>query len=567
MDYELYEHTIETPHEERCAIEKDMLYVIDQNNGSYNGQIQFDTSSLSNSGKWLNFSEAYFEIPYTITMKGANDYSGAAVNGFSVGLKSGAWNIIDSIQVDYNNTNIVQLQPFTNFYVNYKVLTEFSTSELKKWGQLLNFYPDSAGSISYNAAANVNGDSISNNVVYPLSAPTYTNGTRDTYNVGLYERLKYTSLQATTNPNIAGFGSVPTLTTVRNQVISAVSSAGKNYMTDNGIATANSVWQWNLLLTIRLKDVADFFDKIPLVKGGFMRFVINYNSFNSNITTTAANPPLMSLSANGITVRSGRTNPIIVSSAAANNPMNWAQVASNLTFSCGVATSVSNSIGAGLLPACRLYVPAFSLSPIKEQALTSLQPIREVIYTDIYNFNIINTAANSAFQQILTNGIVNPKWLIVIPQLTGTAANMGWANANTAPEYQSPFSSSPATTAPLASITNFNVQIGGKNIFQQNFNYDFETFKNEVVSANAVNGGVITGIANGLISKYDWDNAYRYYVVDLGRREQFEDITPKSILVQGTNNTYVAMDYFCFVVFERKVKINMLDGSLVSGTA
>jgi len=567
MDYELYEQTIETPHEERCTTDKDMLYVIDQNNGSYNGQIQFDTSSLSNSGRWLSFSEGYFEIPFVLTMKSSADLTALNVNAFTAGLKSGAWNIIDSIQVDYNNTNVVQLQPFTNFYINYKMLTQTSTSELKKWGQLLNFIPDSAGSERYSAAGtSANGDGISNNVVYPLTAPVYLGGARDAHNAGYYERLKYTSFNATTSPAQVGYG-LPTLTTA-----AQAQNAAKNILQNNAGAAAARVWQWSFLLTIRLKDCADYFDKLPLVKGGFMRFVINYNSFNTQLLFEAAGPPTaLNVNAAGITVRSGRTNPIMISSAAANNPFNWAFAnvlnAGTVDFSCGVVNCTNSFTTTATLPACRLYVPAYSLTSIKEQALTSLQPVREVIYTDIYNFNISNVSANNSFQQILTNGIVNPKYVIVVPQLNGSQANVGWFAANNNPEYQSPFSSSPATTAPLASITNFNVQIGGRNIFQQNFNYDFETFKNEVVSVNAINGGVVNGLANGLISKYDWDNAYRYYVVDVGRREQFEDISPKSILVQGTNNTSTVMDYFCFVVFERKIKINMLDGSLVSGSA
>ncbi len=48
------------------------------------------------------------------------------------------------------------------------------------------------------------------------------------------------------------------------------------------------------------------------------------------------------------------------------------------------------------------------------------------------------------------------------------AANTGLAIA--ANTYQSVFVTAPGTTAPLASITQFQVQIGGQNIFQQNFN-------------------------------------------------------------------------------------------------
>jgi hypothetical protein len=45
--------------------------------------------------------------------------------------------------------------------------------------------------------------------------------------------------------------------------------------------------------------------------------------------------------------------------------------------------------------------------------------------------------------------------------------------------------------------------------------------------------------------------------------EKAEQLVPKSIVVQGINNTAVSVDYVCFIVFGRSVKINMLDGSLL----
>ena len=203
------------------------------------------------------------------------------------------------------------------------------------------------------------------------------------------------------------------------------------------------------------------------------------------------------------------------------------------------------------------------MNPTYESQLISISPKREVVYTDIYNFNITGIAGGggSTFNAILTNGIVNPKYVVVIPYLTGTAANTGLAVA--ANTYQSIFDSAPATTAPLGAITQFQVQVGGQNMFQQNFQYDFETFLNETAQMNAINGGLSTGVNSGLIGHYEWENAYRYYVCDISRRLPSEDSVPKSVVVQGINNTSKIMDYVCFIVYERKVVIDMLTGALV----
>lgn len=84
----------------------------------------------------------------------ANDY----VQEFSMGLKNGYYQLIDCFKFDYNNKNIIRLQPFTNFCVNYKIMSSYSAGYLKKWGPTIGFNADSAGSSSYVAAANENGE-------------------------------------------------------------------------------------------------------------------------------------------------------------------------------------------------------------------------------------------------------------------------------------------------------------------------------------------------------------------------------------------------------------------------
>lgn len=570
MDATLYDETIENPIDTKPFVEKDMLYVLDQNGGSYNGQITFDTSSLSNSGRWQSFSEGYIQIPFVITASNAAIDVSATMNSFVAGLKNGTHQLIDSIQVDYNNTNVVQLQPFTNFFVNYKLMSKFSTDDLAKWGPITLFSPDSPDSYIYRPAASFEGIGHTNNRVQKepgvsitarwamnaaaapaAGAQAYSIGD---FNAGYAQRLKYTAQ--------VGGSAGPPGTLLEMQTAASFNNVGKNYYVVNG-AGATASYQWNILATVPLKFLADFFEKIPLVKGGFMRLIINYNSCSFTVASTGVAGAAHTLTPSVPTLLSGRTNPIMVSTAGTavgTGPFDVA--AATLTFRCGV---VSAGVAAGataqssaILNSCRLYVPCYSLDPKHEDELISLRPVREVIYHDVYNFNITGITAGASFNNILTNGIVNPKYVVIIPSVN--VASNALASLLT---YQSPFDSAPGTTAPLASLYNFNVQVGGRNIFQQNFNYDFENFVNELSRINAINGGETLGITSGLITADMWSNAYRYYVADVSRREKSEDIVPKSITILGTNNTAITMDYICFVVFERKIKINMLDGSLV----
>lgn len=354
------------------------------------------------------------------------------------------------------------------------------------------------------------------------------------------------------NTRKTGFGGNPEINTtaLANQI-------GKNYQTDNAGAAAARVWQWNIMATIRLKDIADFFDKVPLIEGAFMRFTINYTTAAS----VASGPTMVTTS---ITQRTGRTNPLLLTSSAANNPLNGTVANGGggvFSVSCGVVSTTSPaSFTNALLPYCRLYVPAYIMNPTYESQLISISPRREIVYTDIYNFNITNIGAGASFNSILINGIVNPKYLVAMPYLTGTAADTGLAIA--ANTYQSVFDTAPATTAPLAASTQFQVRIGGQNAFQQNFQYDFETFINETSSINAANGVLSTGVVNGLIGHYEWENAYRYYCRDISRRLPSEDSVPKSVVVQGINNTSKSMDYVCFIIYKRRIVVDMLTGAL-----
>ena len=51
-------------------VEKQTLYVNDSNNGNYSSQIVIDTTSLSNSGSWLAWSESFLVIPVVLQMQG-----------------------------------------------------------------------------------------------------------------------------------------------------------------------------------------------------------------------------------------------------------------------------------------------------------------------------------------------------------------------------------------------------------------------------------------------------------------------------------------------------------------
>ena len=128
----------------------------------------------------------------------------------------------------------------------------------------------------------------------------------------------------------------------------------------------------------------------------------------------------------------------------------------------------------------------------------------------------------------------------------------------------SPFSSSPATTGPQASISNLNILVSGQTIYQSNYIYGFESFLNEIRGSNSLNGGIPLGMSSGLLSQSEWENGYRFVYVDLSRRlSQANDDIARSIQVSFTNSAAYMVDYIYIVAFEKELQISTSTGALV----
>jgi hypothetical protein len=545
-DQTIWDESISRTPVEKPFIEKDMLYIQDQNNGSYSGQIQFDCSSLANNNRYLSYSEAYFQFPIVITAKGTGaDYS-TLFKAFSIGLKNGYYQFIDQIQVDLNQQNVVQLQNNLNVLVNYKLLTSMSQDDLEKLGPVLGVYPDSSDSYQYANADNANGDGYSNNInITPVS----TFDARANSNVGLLKRQKDTI------GNNTAFVNLPTAGTSIADTSETYKKEGRNYYVTNG-AGVDMTFNWVIIATLRLKDLCDFFDKVPISKGLNLRFTINYNSFSARYTTTTG-PTIVTTS---YTQLSGHTCPIMIPSVAVGSSNAGLAIAGSFDVTCNIGGSTLDSSIKPAISTTRLYVPAYKLDPDYESSYLKDMPISKVRYFDYYTYTVDSVDAGNTFNAILTNGLLNPKAIIVVPFVKNTSTG----NTQKLSQLQNAFDSAGGTTAPQVSITNFQVLIAGQNVFNNNEVYTFSQFLDEFQHLFAVNGSNTTGINSGLIGKYDWDNAYRFYVCDLSRRVKFEDKIPKSVQIEGTNNSKTVISYMTFVLYEREISLRTSTGEVVN---
>jgi hypothetical protein len=203
-------------------------------------------------------------------------------------------------------------------------------------------------------------------------------------------------------------------------------------------------------------------------------------------------------------------------------------------------------------------VPAYTFNPVFEQAYLS-SPIKQIKYTDIYQYQVINVGANNQFNNLLTNGIANIKSVLVLPFFSST--------------YNSTLALSPllspydcaggGTTSPLAHLYNFNVQISGQNAIYNNQRYTYEAFLQQLNGQNAINGNLVDGLGSSLISQLDFENKYCYYYVNVERQLPIERSVPKSVVLQGNNASEFDMDYYVFLEYGQSLALNVLLGSRV----
>lgn len=473
-----------------------------------------------------------------------------------------------------------------------------------------------------NAAVNstiVNGDGYTNNLIYPNKAAGVPNDfafapfvaanaglhtgsvspiypVLDLYNEGFYNRLKLTSYPIGSNAAQLGIGigALPELKTT-----GQTNFIAKSYCVDNGSTTdADGVYtrrlQWNMVAIIKLKEISSFFENMPLIKGSQLRINIIYNSCRVKITgtTTAAgndaavgengNTPriFLQLAANdGYNQISGNSCPIMAASCGYNTiagaglspPLpsilacSEAKVEHKLEFfyECGIART-STSFAPPQIATCRLYAPVYFMKKEYEEQLLSISPSKTIEYIDFYSYQINNIAIGGYVDYVLTSGIAEPEYIVILPYANTTAAFPVFSNANNAGlnQWQSPFDSAPNTTLPMGQLSNIQIQVSGKNILDDKFYYDFQTYINEVQSLGSINGGMTTGINNGLVGYHEWSNGYRYYVYNLSRRLP-NNVAPKSIKLLCQNLSGVPINLLVFIAYKKRINVNLTNGSIV----
>jgi hypothetical protein len=575
MDQVVYDMSSQSEAEPNIFVKKDWVSILDNQNSVYSSnQCVIDTSQLSNSNKWISYRESYLTIPMLLSLtqsaNSANFLASLTAKSadYSISLKNWYGSIIHSISVDLGGTTIVQQTPFQSLWNNFKLLTTLSYQDLLTIGPSIGFYPDNSSSWTYFPTANAGGLGVSNNNnAFVAPVVNTTANSHESFNNGFYQR------QRAWNFNVAGL-SAPTapafssLVTQGNLQLIYKSSILQPVIP--GAAGARGLWQAQIVATVFLRHLHEFFNKIPLSKGVFMKITMNLNNTTTNVTVVqgagAAATSLTQSSANS-SFPLGGVCPILFASGNTGNGManlitSGETVSLFASLYVGSKCYETNAVAAGgaasgYVNNVTLTAPSYTFNPVYEQAYLS-SPVKKIDYADIYQYQVLNILKNANFNNLITNGIAGIKSVLVIPYHSAVTA----VNGGISP-LQSCFDTAGSTTSPLTYLSNFNVVISGQNAIYNSQRYTYEQFLNQLNGQNGVNGGQVDGMSSGLISQLDFESMYNFYYINVERCLPSEKGVSKSVNIIGQNMSEVAIDLYVFIEYGVSISINVYTGSRV----
>jgi hypothetical protein len=543
---------------------RQFVWVNDSNSGSYSsGQISFDLTSIANSNRYVDWKSSYIAIPHIMSIQ--DQAGGAILQGtkeaqFALSFKNNVMNAINSLSLTLNNNQIIDVQSFSNFLINYKMLSSWSTTDEENLGDSIFFHPDTAQSTTWNgiAGASTNGIGLSNNSIAGSAGSNFmtfspAGGLQLPQNVGRARRMLTTSFAIDRDMNAVG----------------TVNGAGTNFLVSQTalntigkycvIQNTTSAITYAGIIKIPMRFLHSYFDNAPLAKNTYYRMMINthlqsscaitFASTTANVTayTPTTNfgifpiqvSPLSPTTGTGLVVgTTGKT--LLVRSAIGNS----------LPTVAGVAITASSAI-----TSCRLYASLVEFTPLYEQIYLK-NPTRQVEYFDYLSFNNIqNIASGGTYTSILTPSLAKLRKMYIFP-IMNTTANGGFQPCN------SPFASEPSTNSPYAFLTNLQVALSGVPIYNEPKQYSFMNFLEESRGGNSINGGLLSGLSSGLLSEHMYNVTYGTVVVDLSRKSPEQDAVGKSVQLSFTNSANYAMDYYVIIEYAKVLTMSVETGTL-----
>ena len=510
----------------------------DSNNGEYHGsQLKFDLPSISTEQGFLSLRESSISFPYVINVSSTVNL--AAMKDRMVTLKCGSQGLISGCSIQMDNQTIKSINgDFENIPLTYKIISSASTDDEQNLFDSIKFAMDDTDIAYQVGAGETNGV-----VLKPVPGIGDTVET-NAHNEGLVKRLRRTSFNPA-NAQTAKFTNVDRTIARRK---------------DHIVNTDAKTITYHMIVTMPLTFLTyDLFDKFGLTKGLFMKLNVNIHSGSTSFNVAHAAGKAIT---NQAPVTRFGTCPFQLT----NCSQSWDTTADTvITISSGIvkAGGFSNDFG---MNASSFNAVFYGMRPEAEAEYLSIVPKQHIRYTQLYVASLNAVSANASFTAKVSNSTSKMRWLLIHTSLS-SAVN-GGANATdvgggVCSTMNSPFSSSPTTCMKHASLTNLQILVGGKPLYETPKSYTYQMFLEEIRGANSINGGLQLGLSSGLLDQRMWEEGYGYIFIDLSRYEtDNEDLVSKPLEVRATNNTLNVCDYQFYLGTEAEFTLNTASGKI-----
>jgi hypothetical protein len=224
--------------------------------------------------------------------------------------------------------------------------------------------------------------------------------------------------------------------------------------------------------------------------------------------------------------------------------------------------NLTGGISWGNANPCRIYLPSVNFNNDYIKQIIQ-QPQYSLKYEDYYVDIDEKKDQGGSVSRLFNVQLSRVRKLYVIPFLSSTA---------TIPSpFNSPISSAPTTASPCQ-LKNFNIQIGGTNIFSEPQNLNSQFYNNNALSLMAdINGNSLRSkFFSGQITKSMWENGYNVYCINLEKvTDEITDSLMKSFQliyqIEDSNlPTKPKYDFYYIITYKSELSLDRSTGTITN---
>ena len=514
--------------------------------------ISFTNVSISSSqtDKMFVWKEGILFIPYSVVLRSSDTatFDPATCYQFAMSHK-GFHTFIDEVTVKINGIQVTKPQYMSPLWRNEVCVKNTSEEKYKTWTKsVLQYAFDTHDTVFMDVAGEQNGTTVTNNNLQAQST------VRGRPNQGHLERCRLQWKDAT-DPARSSNGIFTGQTVTRTSI----------QQESNIVYVDAHTIVWSGFVTLPLPTLHSWFENCPslLNAASFeINLRCNFGAANSYIVNYAQDHSLVSCTANQA---SGTICPFMIS----NNPSADGSTGMKVMATAPYALSLTSTIGwnlnqipnwpAGLYQGMstvppRVTLPTINYNPTLLDKLLH-NSLANVKYEDI---SLCKDPIGLRYGQVpvsvlIPSQIVRAKRLWIIPFIAGSVGHYP------AP-YQSPLSSAPNTCSPCK-LRNVFIQIGGRNITQENMNTDTEFFDRNAAQLSSFMNGNAYGatLQGGMITRQMFtQGAYCAYSFNLNHSlDENQHVQAMSITVNYTIDCATTTSYEMWYMVESDVMLQI----------